>query len=199
MEESRPQKSGSSDEPTMAERLLSPEREQWADSATVLSHLGIAVNARIADIGCGPGYYTVRLASAAGRGQVYALDVDPEMLELCRRSVAGAGSENVLVRRCGEYEFGLEDNSLDLVFLACVVHHAEDPVRFLAAARRLLKDSGRCAMLEWAERESDFGPPPERRIGYERLAALASAAGYTGLRYHELSEHQYLVVAAPGN
>lgn len=199
MEDSRSEQAESGSEPTMAERLLSPEREQWADSAIVLSHLGIGPAARIADIGCGPGYYTVRLASAAGRGRIFALDVDPDMLELCRQNVSEAGLENVQVSRCGEYEFGLMDKSLDLVFLSCVVHHADDQVRFLAAARRLLKASGRCAMLEWVERESDFGPPLDRRIGHERLTAMASAAGYRGLQYHELSDHQYMMVAASGN
>lgn len=199
MEENRTGNSDSGREPTMAERLLSPDRERWADSALVLAHLGIPADARIADIGCGPGYYAVRLASAAGRGLVHALDVDEDMLELCRQTVSGAGLQNVHVRRCGEYEFGLADGSLDLVFLSCVVHHADDPVRFLAAARRLLKDAGRCAMLEWAERESEFGPPRERRIGRDRLIALASEAGFTGFEYHKLSEHQYLIEAAPGD
>lgn len=184
-------------EPSMAERLLSPEREQWADSQRVLSHLGIAPDARIADIGCGPGYFAVRLAGAAACGQVHALDVDDDMLELCRNNVSRAGLQNVLVRRCGEYEFGLEDGSLDLVFLSCVIHHADDPVRFLAAARRALKSSGRCAMLEWVERESEFGPPLERRIGHDRLAALAATAGLSDLAHHQLSEHQYLVIASP--
>ncbi len=199
MDDCRIEKVDAGREPTMAERLLSPDREQWADSATVLSHLGIASDARIADIGCGPGYYTVRLASVADRGLVYALDVDADMLELCRQTVSKSGLKNVLVRRCGEYEFGLEDMTLDLVFLSCVVHHTDDHVRFLVAARRLLKASGRCAMLEWVERESDFGPPRERRIGHDRLMTLASEAGFAGLEYHSLSEHQYLVLAASGN
>ena len=199
MQEHLPENSDNGREPTMAERLLSPDREQWANSATVLALLGIASDAQIADIGCGPGYYTVRLASAARRGLVHALDVDPEMLELCRQTVSAAGLENVLVARCGEYEFGLSDRSLDVVFLSCVIHHADDPVRFLAAARRMLKGAGRCAMLEWVERESDFGPPLERRIGRDRLIALAAKAGYSDIQYHRLSEHQYLLTAASGN
>ena len=80
-----------------------------------------------------------------------------------------------------------------------MIHHADDPVRFLAAARRMLKDAGRCAMLEWVERESDFGPPLERRIGRDRLIALAAKAGYSDIQNHRLSEHQYLLTAASGN
>lgn len=199
MEDTQSDNAATGREPTMAERLLSPERERWADSERVLALLGIASDARIADIGCGPGYFTVRLAGAARRGVVHALDVDPDMLELCRQTVSGAGLENVLVARCGEYEFGLSDGSLDIVFLSCVIHHADDPVRFLATARRSLKGSGRCGMLEWVERESDFGPPLERRIGRDRLMALATEAGYSDLQYHRLSEHQYLLTAASGN
>lgn len=118
MEENLPENSESGREPTMAERLLSPDREQWADSATVLALLGAASDAQIADIGCGPGYYTVRLASAARRGLVHALGIDPEMLERCRQTVSEAGLENVRIARCGQYEFGLSDRSLDVVFRA---------------------------------------------------------------------------------
>ena len=186
-------------EPTMAERLLSPERERWADSGAVISLLGIAADAAIADIGCGPGYFTVRLARAAANGRIHALDIDPEMLGRCRETVAQAGLANVTVRGCDDYEFGLDEGSLDLVFLSCVVHHADDQVRFLAAARRLLRSSGRCGILEWADRESDFGPPRERRIGRDRLLARAEAAGFRNPACHQLSEHQYLVIAAPGD
>jgi ubiquinone/menaquinone biosynthesis C-methylase UbiE len=199
MKKFRSEDADTSREPTMAERLLSSEREQWADSERVVALLGVASDARIADIGCGPGYYTVRLASIARRGVVHALDVDPEMLELCHQTVSAAGLENVHIARCGEYEFGLDCRSLDAVFLSCVIHHADDPVRFLSAARRSLKRSGRCAMLEWVERESEFGPPVERRIGRDRLVALATEAGYSDLQYHRLSEHQYLLTAACGD
>ncbi len=183
----------------MAERLLSPDRARWADPVLVLDHIGLAAEAQIADIGCGPGYFTVRLARAAANGRVHALDVDPEMLELCRASVAEAGLENVVIRDCGEYEFGLAEGSLDLVFLACVIHHADDEVRFLSQARRLLNPAGRCAMLEWEARESEFGPPLERRIPRQRLFALAAAAGFTNCEYLDLGEHQYLLLASRGD
>ena len=184
-------------EPTMAERLLSSDRERWADSAVVLALLGLAPNAKVADIGCGPGYYSLQLARAASQGRVHALDVDEEMVALCRQRISDAGIDNVSINLCGDYDFGLEAESLDLVFLSCVVHHAEDRVRFLEAGRRALKATGRCAMLEWEARESESGPPLERRIAREELQELAEAAGYCGFELHALSEHQYLLLAAP--
>ena len=182
----------------MAERLLSPERERWADSAVVLKHLQVGPGDLVADIGCGPGYFTVKLARSVAPGRVYALDVDDEMLELCRGGVAQAGLGNVVVQECGEYEFGLEEGSLDLVFLSCVIHHAEDQVRFLKAARRLLKPLGRCAMLEWEARDSEMGPPLERRIDRDRLIRHATAAGFVDCQLHHLSQHQYLLLAGVG-
>ena len=174
------------------ERLLSPEREHRAGTATILELCLAGDNVTVADIGCGPGYYTVALARALGRGKVIALDPDDEMLEICRRRVGEARLGNVEVLKCGEYQFPPDEGSIDALLLACVVHHADDRVRFLVAVRRLLLPKGRCTVVEWYRRGSEDGPPLERRIDPDELEAMAVRAGFRWHATHRMSGDQYL-------
>src|SRR5215216_2056640 len=59
-----------------------PEREQEERPDLVLSALKLNPGDTVADIGCGTGYFTWRLAEAVGpTGHVYGEDIQPEMLE----------------------------------------------------------------------------------------------------------------------
>ncbi len=47
-------------------RMLDPGRDRWQQPARVLRVLRVRPNAVVADIGAGPGYFTLRLAQAVG-------------------------------------------------------------------------------------------------------------------------------------
>ncbi len=81
------------------QRLLAPERAQRVDTFAVFAFSEINDRDTVADIGCGPGYFTIPLAKAAYSGKIYALDINDEMLEACRRRVEEARLGNVEVVR----------------------------------------------------------------------------------------------------
>jgi len=57
-------------------RLLSPDRAAKLDPAAMLDFCPITPDDTVADIGCGPAYFTLPLATALVNGTVYALDID---------------------------------------------------------------------------------------------------------------------------
>ncbi len=179
-------------------QLVSPERDRREDTITILAFSDINDRDTVADIGCGPGFYTIPLAKAVSNGKVYALDVDDEMLDACRRRLAEARLGNVEVLKCQEYEFPLEDGSLNGLFLGYVVHHVEDRVRFLEAARRLMRPRGWCTVLEWDRQESEHGPPLERRIDPGELRRLTTEAGFRHLVTRDLGGAQYMTTLRNG-
>src|SRR4029450_10300519 len=73
-----------------------PARDSWQMPARVIDALKLPEDASVADIGAGTGYFSVRLAKAVPRGTVYAVDVEPKMLEYIRKRAAGAGLANVV-------------------------------------------------------------------------------------------------------
>ncbi len=175
------------------QQLLSPQRDGTLDMLSILSFSEISHRDRVAEIGCGPGYFTPRLAKALMDGKLYALDTDEEMLDACRQQVRAARLGNVEVEKCGEFDFPLEEGSLDGVFLAFVVHESSDRPRFLQSIRRLLKPRGWVTVLNWHRRESENGPPLERRIDPETMQQMVREAGFRYRNWRDLNGEQYMM------
>ena len=72
--------------------LIRETRDQEESPAKLLSALQIREGQTVADVGCGNGFYTLKLAELVGpRGRVLAVDIQPEMLELLAQRAARAG------------------------------------------------------------------------------------------------------------
>ncbi len=178
----------------LIQRLLSRERSESLDSFLVLSHSEINLHDTVADIGCGPGFFTVPLAKFLVNGKVYALDIDDEMLSACRQQVAKARMGNVEVLKCEEFSFPLEPGAIDGAFLAFVVQQVSNRPRFLRAVRDLVKPGGWCTVLEWYRKETETGPPLERRIDPSDLEDTAREAGYRTSGWRDLNGEQYMMM-----
>ncbi len=166
--------SGSEDMTTQEfiHQLLAPQRDNGLDTLAILSFSQISNQDRVADIGCGPGYFTVPLAKALVEGKLYALDIDDEMLDACRQRVALARMGNVEILKCDEFDFPLETGSLDGICMAFVIQQSPDKPRFLKAVRQLLRPRGWGTILEWYRKETETGPPLERRVDPEHCWSL---------------------------
>src|SRR5688500_6969492 len=76
--------------------LEGPDRDAWQKPEQVMDALGIADGARVADLGAGGGYFTIRLARRVGpNGIVYAEDVQDEMLGSIERRIEREQLTNV--------------------------------------------------------------------------------------------------------
>ena len=179
-------------------RLLAPERSQSVDIFLVLSFSEINLHDTVADIGCGPGFFTLPLAKYLVSGKLYALDIDDEMLTACREQVDQARMGNVEILKCDEFSFPLEAGSLDGVFLAFVVQQSPDKPRFLRAVRELLQPRGWCTILEWYRKETETGPPLERRIDPADLEVMAREEGYRTRGWRDLNGEQYMMMLRNG-
>ena len=177
----------------LIQRLLSPQRDASLDTLAILSFSGISYRDRVADIGCGPGYFTIPLAKALVEGKLYALDIDNEMLDACRERVAQARMGNVEILKCEEFDSSLEAGSLDGIFLAFVIQQSPDKPRFLKAVRQLLRPRGWGAILEWYRKETETGPPLERRMDPEQMEELVKSAGFRYMGWRDLNGDQYMM------
>ena len=76
--------------------LESPDRDEWQQPDRIMDELQIAEGSRVADIGAGGGWFTIRLARRVGpNGVVFAEDIQPEMIESINRRVRDQGLSNV--------------------------------------------------------------------------------------------------------
>lgn len=90
--------------------------------------------ARILDFGCGGGEYLKRMRRLGN--QVTGVDFDPASLDLARRS-------GLDVMFPEDLDAAAHDGSFDLVTLAHVIEHVQDPVALLRRLRRCLRPGGR--------------------------------------------------------
>jgi ubiquinone/menaquinone biosynthesis C-methylase UbiE len=178
--------------PSSIERLLRPERVEMLDTFRVLSHCPVNPQDVVADIGCGPAYFTLPLAKYLINGKVIALDVSDEMVEACQSRIDKARLGNVEVIKCDEYAFPVEPASVDGIFIAVTLHHPEDRVRFLTAAKEMLKPGGWCFIVEWQPHETESGPPQEVRITTDQLRQIAKDSGFRFQSSRDLNSDYYL-------
>jgi ubiquinone/menaquinone biosynthesis C-methylase UbiE len=179
-------------DPRNKDRLLSDERQAKLQPRSLLRSLGLKSGDAIADIGCGPGFFTLPAAEIVGPdGIVVAADIQGEMLTTVRVRAAEQGLANVRLIKTGETELPLPEQTFDVVVAAFVLHEVPRHATFLRKMARLLKPGGRLAVLEWQKHETEFGPPLEDRIAPDDLISDAAAAGLRLSKRRELGEDQY--------
>jgi ubiquinone/menaquinone biosynthesis C-methylase UbiE len=177
------------------QELLSEQREDMLQPGALLRRLGLSSGDTVADIGCGPGFFTLPAAEIVGEGGVVlAADIQGEMLSAIRSRAAEHGLTNVHVVKTSDKEIPIPDASCDVVLLAFVLDEVEQRASFLHRAARLLKPGGRLAVLEWEKEQQPDGPPMADRISPEELRADADAAGLYLDEQRELNDLHYICV-----
>lgn len=180
---------------SQAQNQNTTERLKWNNPQEIVEAAQILPGSRVAEIGCGTGWFTFELEKVVRpRGMVYALDMQPAMLQILR---ARREWERILTLPCSENEFELDNGEVDAIFHANTLHECEDPVRHLREAARVLKDGGRLVLIEWhlADEESQPGPPNTQRIQAEDAEQLLEACGFTVNSNEDIGPYHYIIQA----
>lgn len=183
---------------SQAQKLEDPERLVWLPPAEVLSALEIRAGETVADVGAGTGYFALPLAHAVGAGgKVFAVDAQEKMLEWIEAKVEKAGLTNVALVQADAAAATLPDASCDVFLTANVWHELDDRAAVLAEARRVLKATGRIALLDWSpEVERVAGPPLEHRIAAKEVVAEVGEAGFRQAAARVVGMYSWLVMAS---
>lgn len=104
-----------------------------------LSEAGVPADARLLDLACGPG--RVALAIASRFAEIWALDLEPEMVEAGRREAARLGITNVQWRVGRAEDFEAPAGAFDLITVGEAFHRLDRP-RVAAMAYTWLKPGG---------------------------------------------------------
>lgn len=129
--------------------LERPERKDEEKTDRVLAALELKPGMTVADIGAGSGYYSSRIAERVGQaGIVYAVDIQPEMLDFLRMQMKQRRVTNVTPVLGTETDPKLPA-AIDLAVMVDVYHELEYPHEMLAAIVKALKPGGRVAFVEF--------------------------------------------------
>lgn len=160
------------------ERLESPTRLADLRPGVVVDRLQLAPDAWVADIGCGPGVFALPFARSVPQGLVFAADVEPRQLDRLRERSAAEGVRNVVPVLASYGDPHLPEGRFDVVFIGDTYHHFEDRVAYVRELTRLIKPTGRLAILEYKPGPLPVGPPPEHKLGEGQLERELTEAGW---------------------
>lgn len=124
--------------------------KKWSQADRVVRILKIQKGQMIADIGAGGGYFSVLLARATGSaGKIYAADISTRSLDFINRYAHKQGVKNVITILARQDHSGLQNNSVDLVFLRNTYHHISKRVAYFRRLIKVLKPGARVVIIDY--------------------------------------------------
>jgi SAM-dependent methyltransferase len=135
---------------------------------------GLAEGEAVLDLGSGGGIDCFLAAKQVGDGgDVWGLDMTPDMIQLARHNAEQVGAANVHFR-LGEIEdIPFEDGKFDAIMSNCVINLSTDKPRVFREAHRVLKPGGRLRVSDmvWVREV-----PEETRADVEQWAGCVAGA-----------------------
>ena len=150
--------------------LTRESRDREEDCKTMLAALNVKPGDTVCDLGCGNGFYTLKLAKLVGRkGRVFAVDIQREMLGLLKDRAAEEKIDNIEPVLGTLVDPKLPEGSVDLVLLVDVYHEFSHPEQMLAAMRKSLKPTGRVALVEFRAEDPDVPIKPLHKMSKAQI------------------------------
>jgi ubiquinone/menaquinone biosynthesis C-methylase UbiE len=159
-----------------------PDELQWEsffDVDRCLELLDFSASADVVDFGCGYGSFTVAAAKRT-RGTVFAIDLEPAMITATAQKAKSLGLNNVqtVLRDFVAVGTGLPDASVEYAMQFNILH-AERPLTLLQEAYRVLKSSGKIALMHWVhDASTPRGPDLRIRPRPEQLRQWLTECGF---------------------
>ena len=146
-----------------------------------IKQLNIEKGMKIADFGCGAGYFSIPLAKMVGeQGKIYALDILDTALESVRSRAKIEGLFNIETKHCNLEILagsGIENDSLDLVLLHNILFQSEKKADIIKEAFRILKKGGGISIIDWKENQP-LGPGRELVVSPDLVKKIAEESGF---------------------
>ncbi|MBN1254730.1 MAG: class I SAM-dependent methyltransferase [Deltaproteobacteria bacterium] len=101
------------------------------------------------DVGTGPGIFPLEIAANLPEMEFVAIDLSPAMIQTAQANARERGLEDRVHFQIGSaYALPLKDKSVDLVICVHTMHHLEDPLVFFNEAARVLREGGKCVIVD---------------------------------------------------
>lgn len=172
-----------------------PARDAWQQPDALVRWLALAPDARVADLGAGTGYFSVRLARVVPSGRVYAQDIEPALLRHLRARAERDDLANVRIV-LGTTDDPLLPERVDLALMVDTYHHIADRVAYFTRVRERLRPGGRVVIVDFRP-ASSMGPPAEHKVSPETVTSEMARAGFVAEgRFDALSEQYVLAFRA---
>lgn len=174
------------------------EREDEEAPSRALQLIGIDPGTIIADVGAGTGYFTRRMAKLTGpTGKVYAVDIQPRMIEALKRNLAKEQLTNVEAILSKENDPMLPAGQIDMILMVDVYHEFAYPQLMLRKMREALKPGGRMVLLEFKKEDPAVPIRPEHKMSVEEARVEVEAEGFKLAKVISTLPRQHILIFTP--
>ncbi len=133
--------------------LLNPARRLVQSPARIVKALDVDTDARVLEVGCGPGYFSPAVAAAVPEGALVLADLQLPMLQQARqRTVA---DDNVRVVQLDATRLAFGSGMFDAVFVVLMLGEVPDRELCVSELHRVLRPGG-VALFAESRRDGDF-------------------------------------------
>jgi ubiquinone/menaquinone biosynthesis C-methylase UbiE len=180
--------------------LIRHKRDQEEATLLMREELKLKPGMTVCDMGSGNGYHTLPMAEAIGSlGKVYAVEVQPEMIEMLHERAKEKGITNI-VSIIGEMDDPkLPEASCDMILLVDVYHEFSHPEAMLAGMKKALKPDGVIVMVEFRAEDDSVPIKPEHKMTKAQINKEYLSNGFKLVReFNELPwQHMMFFGLAP--
>jgi ubiquinone/menaquinone biosynthesis C-methylase UbiE len=176
-----------------ADWLERPEREDEERPSVLIEHLKLKPTDVVADIGCGTGYFSLRMAKLVPQGKVLGVDIQPEMLELLKRNAAAAKVGNVEPVLGTIEDPKLPAGGVDLVLLVDAYHEFDHPYEMAKHIAESLSATGRLALVEYRAEDANVPIKAHHKMSEAQAVKEMAAVGLVHESTDEALPWQHLM------
>jgi ubiquinone/menaquinone biosynthesis C-methylase UbiE len=186
---------------TYLEDLLmfnNPRRNDWENSEEILKHVPLKEGIKIADIGCGFGYYSYRFSRLVGStGRVYAVDAGESYVKYIDEFIKKYKIENIIPVVSTNSNVSVDDK-VDIAFMCSLYHiiygwaRETERAAFLNSLKRTLREDG---LLIIADNSFMNGEEMNNCYLNKELAiAQLTFYGFKFMKYVQITPQRYVLV-----
>lgn len=153
-----------------------PYMNSVAGADKLLQRLHLAEGMRLLDVGSGPGRLSLPAAERVGtKGEVVALDIQPEMVAKLRARIEAMSIENIRIVNAAAGSGAIEKEYFDRALLVTVLGEIPNKHEALLEIYQALKDGGILSITELI--------PDPHYTRLKKIRALCSEVGFEETEY----------------
>jgi cyclopropane fatty-acyl-phospholipid synthase-like methyltransferase len=168
-----------------------PARDAWQMPSRVIDALALKPGMKVADIGAGTGYFSMRLAKAPGVS-VFAVDVEPAMIDYLKQRAAKEQITSVTPVLAAATRPSLPE-PVDVALVVDTYHHLPNRPAYFRDLKKSLKPGGRVAIIDF-RKDAPEGPPVQFRFTPQQIQDEMKQAGYQLEAAHDFLPRQHFLI-----
>lgn len=154
------------------------DREKEENTSQLLKNMNIQPGDSIADVGAGSGYHAFKMAKLASEGFIYAVDIQPEMLQAISVKQSEQQVNNIQTIQGSEKSINLDENSVSKILLVDVYHEFNFPKEMIESMHKSLTSDGKIYLIEYKAEDANIPIKEIHKMSEKQAVKEFEASGF---------------------